>query len=38
LPELWDKYDRKGNYAGTKKTGSAFKSIVKLIGHNQDPP
>ncbi len=31
---LWDKYDTKGNYRGSKKTGGPFKSIVRLIGRN----
>lgn len=31
---LWDKYDKKGNYVGTKKTGGPFKSIIRLIGRN----
>ncbi|MHA7191067.1 hypothetical protein ACX80N_12335 [Arthrobacter sp. MDT2-16] len=31
---LWEKYDKKGNYVGTKKTGDPFKSIVRLIGRN----
>lgn len=35
---LWDKYDRKGNYVGTKKTGGIFKSIVWLVGRNPRRP
>jgi hypothetical protein len=31
---LWDKYDKQGNYVGTKKTGGPFKSIIRLIGRN----
>lgn len=34
LSGLWDKYDKSGNYVGTKKTGGPFKSIIKLIGRN----
>lgn len=35
---LWDKYDKKGNYVGTKKTGGPFKSIIRLIGRNPRRP
>lgn len=35
---LWDKYDRSGNYVGTKKSGGMFKSIVRLIGRNPRRP
>lgn len=35
---LWDKYDRQGNYVGTKKTGGMFKSIVRLVGRNPRRP
>lgn len=38
LTGLWDKFDKGGNYVGTKKTGGAFKSIVKLIGRNPRRP
>jgi hypothetical protein len=38
LTGLWDKFDKAGNYVGTKKTGGAFKSIVKLIGRNPRRP
>lgn len=31
---LWDKYNKRGDYVGTKKTGGPFKSIVRLIGRN----
>lgn len=31
---LWDKYDKRGNYVGTKKTDGPFKSIIRLIGRN----
>jgi len=31
---LWDKYNKRGDYVGTKKTGGPFKSIVKLSGRN----
>lgn len=34
LSGLWDKYDRHGNYVGTKKTGGPFKAVVKLVGRN----
>ncbi|WP_422390160.1 hypothetical protein [Arthrobacter sp. N1] len=30
----WEKYDKKGNYVGTKKSDGPFKSIVRLIGRN----
>ena len=35
---LWDKYDRRGNHVGTKKTGGRFKSIVRLVGRNPRRP
>lgn len=35
---LWDKYDKRGNYVGTKKTSGPFKSIIKLIGRNPRRP
>jgi len=36
---LWDKYDKRGNYVGTKKTGGGpFKSIIGLIGRNPRRP
>jgi hypothetical protein len=35
---LWDKYDRAGNYVGTKKTGGRFKSIIRLRGRNPRRP
>ena len=35
---LWDKYDKKGNYVGTKKTGGPFKGIIRLIGRNPRRP
>lgn len=35
---LWDKYNKRGDYVGTKKTGGPFKSIVKLIGRNPRRP
>jgi hypothetical protein len=38
LSGLWDKYDRGGNYVGTKKTGGRFKSIVGLFGRNPRRP
>lgn len=38
LSGLWDKFDKAGNYVGTKKTGGPFKSIVKLIGRNPRRP
>lgn len=38
LSGLWDKYDRGGNYVGTKKTGGPFKSIVRLVGRNPHRP
>lgn len=31
---LWDKYDRKGNYVGTKKSDGPWKAIVRLVGRN----
>lgn len=31
---LSTKYDKKGNYVGTKKTSGAFKSIVRLAGRS----
>ena len=31
---LFDKYDSRGNYLGTKKTGGPFKSIIRLAGRN----
>lgn len=31
---LWDKYDRSGNYLGTKRSGGRFKSVVALWGRN----
>ncbi len=34
----WDKYDRGGNYVGSKKTEGPFKSIVKLVGRNPRRP
>ena len=34
LTGLWDKYDKSGNYVGTKKTGGPWKSIVRLAGRN----
>ena len=34
LTGLWDKYDTRGNYVGTKKTGGPFKSIISLVGRN----
>lgn len=30
---LWDKYNRRGDYVGTKKSGGPFKSI-RLLGRN----
>jgi hypothetical protein len=38
LTERWDKYDAHGNYVGSKTTGGAFKSIVKLVGRNPRRP
>jgi hypothetical protein len=38
LTGLWDKFDKAGNYVGTKKTGGAYKSIVRLIGRNPHRP
>lgn len=35
---LWDKYDKSGNYMGTKKTGGPFKAIIRLIGRNPRRP
>lgn len=35
---LWDKYDRSGNYRGTKKTGGMFKGIIRLVGRNPRRP
>jgi hypothetical protein len=35
---LWDKYNKRGDYVGTKKTGGPFKSIVRLIGRNPRRP
>jgi len=35
---LWDKYDKRGNYMSTKKTGGPFKSIIRLIGRNPRRP
>jgi hypothetical protein len=35
---LWDKYDSRGNYVGSKRTGGAFKSIVKLVGRSPRRP
>ncbi len=35
---LWDKYDRSGNYVGTKKSGGMFKGIVRLVGRNPRRP
>ena len=35
---LWDKYDTRGNYVGSKRTGGAFKSIVKLVGSSPRRP
>lgn len=34
----WDKYDRRGNYVGSKKSGGPFKAIVRLIGRNPRRP
>ena len=31
---LWDKYNKRGDYIGTKKSGGRFKDIVGLIGRN----
>lgn len=31
---LWDKYNKRGDYVGTKKTGGPFKAIVRLVGRN----
>lgn len=31
---LWDKYNKRGDYVGTKKTGGPFKSIIRLFGRN----
>lgn len=38
LTGLWDKYDRRGNYISTKKTGGPFKSIIRLLGRNPRRP
>jgi len=38
LTGLWDKYDRRGNYVSTKKTGGPFKSIIRLVGRNPRRP
>lgn len=38
LTGLFDKYDSRGNYVGTKKTGGPFKSIIKLTGRNPRRP
>ena len=35
---LWDKYDTHGNYVGTKRTGGAFKGIVRLVGRSPRRP
>ena len=31
---LWDKYNKRGDYVGTKKSGGPFKAIVRLVGRN----
>lgn len=38
LSGLWDKYDRRGHYVGTKRSGGPFKGIVKLVGRNPRRP
>jgi hypothetical protein len=38
LTGLFDKYDSRGNYVGTKKTGGPFKSVIKLAGRNPRRP
>lgn len=35
---LWDKYNKRGDYIGTKKSGGPFKSIIRLIGRNPRRP
>lgn len=35
---LFDKYDRRGNYVGTKKSGGPFKSVIRLAGRNPRRP
>lgn len=38
LSGLWDKFDGRGHYVGSKKTGGPFKSIVRLVGRNPHRP
>lgn len=38
LTGLFDKYDSRGNYVGTKKTGGPFKSVIGLAGRNPRRP
>lgn len=35
---LWDKYNRRGDYLGTKRSGGPFKAIVRLVGRNPKRP
>ena len=35
---LWDKYDRRGNYLSSQKSGGPFKSIIRLVGRNPRRP
>ena len=35
---LWDKYDRRGNYLSSKKSGGPLKSIIRLVGRNPRRP
>lgn len=35
---LWDKYNKRGDYMGTKRSGGPFKSIVRLFGRNPRRP
>lgn len=34
LTGRWDKYDSRGNYVSSKKSGGPFKSIIRLVGRN----
>ncbi len=34
----WDKYDKPGNYIGSKKTAGKYKDIVRLVGRNPRRP
>lgn len=38
LTGLWDKYNKRGDYVGTKKSGGPFKGIVRLSGRNPRRP